>query len=93
MADINMAAFMEKSQADGPGTRFVIWVQGCPIHCPGCGNRRMQMFIRKHLIPASKLADMIISAKGIDGVTFSGGDPWTFHNFFHREPCERPSAP
>jgi anaerobic ribonucleoside-triphosphate reductase activating protein len=27
------------SRANGPGLRYVLWVQGCSIHCLGCSNK------------------------------------------------------
>ncbi|MEN6547626.1 MAG: 4Fe-4S single cluster domain-containing protein [Armatimonadia bacterium] len=35
-------ATIGQSLVDGPGARSVIWFQGCPIHCPGCQNPRLQ---------------------------------------------------
>jgi len=76
MADVNMTAFMERSAADGPGTRYVIWVQGCPFRCPGCANPDMQPFVEKKLVPAQELTQRILAIRGIGGVTFSGGEPF-----------------
>ena len=27
-----------RTEAEGPGVRFAVWVQGCPMRCPGCCN-------------------------------------------------------
>ena len=36
--DIRIAGTVEDSIVDGPGLRFVVFVQGCPHHCEGCHN-------------------------------------------------------
>jgi anaerobic ribonucleoside-triphosphate reductase activating protein len=73
---LNLAGFLMKSEVNGPGTRAVVWVQGCPIHCEGCFNVQFQPFFPATLIPVDELAGTILSLRGIDGVTFSGGEPF-----------------
>ncbi len=76
MSVLNLAGFLAKSEVNGPGTRAVVWVQGCPIHCPGCFNEQFQSFSPATCIGVSELAGMILALQGIDGVTFSGGEPF-----------------
>lgn len=33
---------LEVSEANGPGKRGVVWVQGCARHCAGCFNKETQ---------------------------------------------------
>jgi len=73
---INLAGFLPRSSVNGPGIRAVVWVQGCPIRCPGCFNEKFQPFLPATLVPVSGLAGRILSLEGIDGVTFSGGEPF-----------------
>lgn len=73
---LNLAGFLAKSEVNGPGTRAVIWVQGCPLCCPGCFNAQFQPFSPATLIPVNELAETIRTLSGIDGVTFSGGEPF-----------------
>ena len=35
---IRLAGVIRESIVDGPGIRFVVFVQGCPHHCEGCHN-------------------------------------------------------
>ena len=76
MSVLNLAGFLAKSEVNGPGTRAVIWVQGCPIHCEGCFNVPFQPFSPATLVPVNELAGRILALQGIDGVTFSGGEPF-----------------
>lgn len=73
---VNLAAFLPQSRANGPGRRAVVWVQGCPRFCPGCFNQEMIEVIDRQIIAADQLACRILSLQGIEGVTFSGGEPF-----------------
>jgi anaerobic ribonucleoside-triphosphate reductase activating protein len=73
---INLAGFVARSTVNGPGTRAVIWVQGCPIRCEGCFNTDFWSFTPKILVPVSQLEERIAALKNIEGVTFSGGEPF-----------------
>ena len=73
---LNLAGFLARSAVNGPGIRSVVWVQGCPIRCTGCFNPQSWSFSPAQLVPVSELADRILGNTGIDGVTFSGGEPF-----------------
>ena len=73
---VNLAGFIARSTVNGPGTRAVIWVQGCPIRCEGCFNTNFRSFTPKNQVPVGQLAERIGVLKNIDGVTFSGGEPF-----------------
>jgi anaerobic ribonucleoside-triphosphate reductase activating protein len=59
----------------GPGTRAVLWVQGCPFTCPGCVVPESLPFSDGMTYRVEALADLIVANQDIDGVTFSGGEP------------------
>jgi anaerobic ribonucleoside-triphosphate reductase activating protein len=75
-SQINIAAEIKESVANGPGKRYVIWVQGCLFNCPGCFNPDFQPFITNKIVNISTLSQRILSVKTIEGVTYSGGEPF-----------------
>jgi anaerobic ribonucleoside-triphosphate reductase activating protein len=76
MSVLNLAGFLARSEVNGPGIRAVIWVQGCSQRCKGCFNPQFQPFSPASQVPVDNLAETILSLSGIDGVTFSGGEPF-----------------
>jgi len=73
---LNVSATLPLSHANGPGCRAVIWVQGCSLGCAGCYNPQTHKHAPKHIVPVSDLADWISSIDTIEGITFSGGEPF-----------------
>ena len=37
-------SILKESEANGPGKRGVVWVQGCSRHCKGCFNPETQSY-------------------------------------------------
>ena len=35
---MQIAQVVPVTEAEGPGKRFAVWFQGCPLRCPGCCN-------------------------------------------------------
>lgn len=73
---LNVAATMSHSRANGPGVRAVIWVQGCTIGCPGCYNAFTHPHEKRTLVTPETIANWVASLDGIEGVSFSGGEPF-----------------
>jgi len=73
---VNVAYVVERCHVLGPGDRFVIWVQGCPLRCPGCHNPDFLPFVDATWMTIGKLEDRILATTGIEGVTFVGGEPF-----------------
>jgi len=73
---LNIATTMARSRANGPGVRAVIWVQGCTIGCTGCYNNFTHEHAPKKLSSPKKIAEWINSIDEIEGITFSGGEPF-----------------
>ena len=74
---LNVAYRVANTQAEGPGHRYALWVQGCPLRCPGCCNQEMLPFVEAEQISANAiLAEVAEVADQIEGVTFLGGEPF-----------------
>jgi anaerobic ribonucleoside-triphosphate reductase activating protein len=73
---LNLARTLANCAANGPGERFVVWVQGCPLRCPGCWNPDTWPFAPRQVREVDDLANEILATDGIDGVTFTGGEPF-----------------
>lgn len=69
-------SMLPRSAVNGPGDRAVVWFQGCDLRCPGCWNVASHPFDRNRDRPVHEVADWILSCPGIEGVTFSGGEPF-----------------
>lgn len=64
------------SRANGPGKRFVVWVQGCTLGCPGCFNPATFSKDGGTGMPIDRLAEQVLSQQdSIEGITISGGEP------------------
>jgi len=78
MTHLQLAQTVACTEAEGPGRRFALWFQGCPLRCPGCCNPEMLPFEGGHRVPLSALLDQIqVSAidHAIEGITLLGGEP------------------
>lgn len=64
-----------RSRANGPGARYVVWMQGCTLGCPGCFNPATHPTIGGREVDVDTLAAEILATPGIDGVSLSGGEP------------------
>ena len=65
---------------DGPGIRFVVFLQGCPLRCQFCHNPDTWEVHKGTEYTAEQLFDEIIKYKSYmdfsgGGVTFTGGEP------------------
>lgn len=59
----------------GPGTRFVLWTQGCIRQCKGCMTPMSQNRDSGRIIEVRDLANIILQS-GRKGFTISGGEPF-----------------
>jgi anaerobic ribonucleoside-triphosphate reductase activating protein len=84
-------AVLPRSRANGPGLRYVIWVQGCTLACPGCFNPETHPVtipngpsvpVTAH--PTAEGLAGVVRAEAeraaragcpLDGVTLTGGEP------------------
>lgn len=73
---LQVAGTVDRCEVLGPGSRFVIWVQGCPLRCAGCVAPETLPFDGGEAVPVADLAERILATPQLDGVTFSGGEPF-----------------
>jgi len=60
---------------NGNGVRYVLWLQGCDLGCSGCWNKETWSFEKNTLKSSDEVFQDILKNK-IDGVTFTGGEPF-----------------
>jgi anaerobic ribonucleoside-triphosphate reductase activating protein len=78
--DITMqvAQIVPATEAEGPGLRFALWFQGCPLRCPGCCNSEMLPFSGGQAMTVGQVvAQVEVAARdcGVEGITLLGGEP------------------
>ena len=73
---LRVANIVEESIVDGPGVRFVVFAQGCLHRCKGCHNPETFALDGGKLLPITEIFERISKNPLIEGVTFSGGDPF-----------------
>jgi pyruvate-formate lyase-activating enzyme len=87
-----VADIVDTSCVDGPGNRYVVFLQGCTFNCVACHNphtidRRASASTR-WIDVADLHADIASKAPFLSGVTVSGGEPtlqWAaVHELFER---------
>ena len=79
MQTMQIAQVVPCTEAEGPGKRFAIWFQGCPLRCPGCCNPEFLPFKGGQTKPLREMADWIARTReenGIEGITLLGGEPF-----------------
>ncbi len=72
--NLRVHATEARSRANGPGTRFVVWLQGCTLGCPGCFNPTTHDASGGRETTVAELAAELAAAN-VDGLTLSGGEP------------------
>ncbi len=75
----NIASFESMGLVDGPGVRYVVFLQGCPLRCLYCHNPEMWVASQqKTQMTPQELVNKILRYKTYlkgGGVTISGGEP------------------
>jgi len=78
------------SNVDGPGNRFVVFLQGCNFDCVAChnpqtipGHAPVEGHHPRHRTVADLLGDVRRAAPFISGVTVSGGEATQQPRFLH----------
>ena len=75
---LNLASRLPYTEAEGPGRRAALWVQGCNKRCRGCCNPAYLQLVERELVSAASVLDWLENAQHVhdlEGVTFLGGEP------------------
>jgi anaerobic ribonucleoside-triphosphate reductase activating protein len=75
---LHVAQIVPATEAEGPGRRFALWFQGCPLRCPSCCNPEMLPFQGGQAIPLQEIIDQLREAHqrhALEGITLLGGEP------------------
>lgn len=71
---LRVATIVADTEAEGPGRRFAVWMQGCSLRCAGCCNPEMFDERRGTATTIEQLAAQIPA--GVEGITLLGGEPF-----------------
>src|SRR5881397_2335902 len=74
---LQIAQIVPCTEAEGPGRRFALWFQGCPLRCPGCCNPELLPFEGGESLSLVNVLEQVDAARddGIEGITLLGGEP------------------
>lgn len=75
---LNLASRLDCTEAEGPGKRAALWVQGCDKRCRGCCNAPYLPIVLRELVSTNSIIEWLEVAQlthSLEGVTFLGGEP------------------
>ncbi|MCA9669530.1 MAG: radical SAM protein [Myxococcales bacterium] len=72
---LRVAQLVRDTDAEGPGRRFALWVQGCTLRCAGCCNPEMFGERGGELREVAELVGLVASTPHIEGLSLLGGEP------------------
>lgn len=73
---LRMCGIERESIVDGPGFRYVVFVQGCPHRCPGCHNPESHDFDAGQDMTVQEIFEEFKQNEHLHGITLSGGEPF-----------------
>ncbi|MSS46360.1 anaerobic ribonucleoside-triphosphate reductase activating protein [Cutibacterium sp. WCA-380-WT-3A] len=71
---MRIAGIEPESIVDGPGIRFTVFTQGCPLQCPGCHNPATWDPDGGQEVGVGQIIEAMASAVLARGLTLSGGE-------------------
>lgn len=75
-AGLRVTRIIDRTSVLGPGERAVIVVQGCELRCSGCIAAATHPLDGGEWVTVEELGDHVEAVAGIEGITFSGGEPF-----------------
>src|SRR3954471_24284776 len=74
---MQIAQVVPCTEAEGPGKRFAVWFQGCPLRCPGCCNPEFLAFKGGQTKTLREMTEWMFRVRDeIEGITLLGGEPF-----------------
>jgi anaerobic ribonucleoside-triphosphate reductase activating protein len=73
---LRLARLVERTEVLGPGSRAVVVVQGCHLRCCGCVAEQTHALDGGLEVGVAALASQLTWLDEIDGITFTGGEPF-----------------
>ncbi len=76
---VDVGVEVADTEAEGPGRRYAIWVQGCPMRCPGCCNPELLRFGGGTQTSVAELLGRTLAAhqrNPLAGLSLLGGEPF-----------------
>ena len=79
---MNIHSIIPESEINGPGSRLVVFVQGCTRGCPGCFNPDTHQNSTRTLLTPEEIFEQNLRYLGptgaisVEGITVSGGEPF-----------------
>jgi anaerobic ribonucleoside-triphosphate reductase activating protein len=76
---VDVGVEVADTEAEGPGRRYAIWVQGCPMRCPGCCNPELLRFGGGTPSTVASLLERVLAAHArspLAGISLLGGEPF-----------------
>lgn len=72
-------SFQSLGAVDGPGVRYVVFMQGCPLSCGYCHNPETKAMTAPYEMTAGEVFERVLKYKSYfgkeGGITVSGGEP------------------
>lgn len=73
---LRLSGVIRESIVDGPGIRMVVFAQGCFHNCYGCHNPDTHKIDGGYQTTINNILKVIKENPLLQGITFSGGDPF-----------------
>ena len=78
LVNLRLGLEIADTDAEGPGRRYAIWTQGCPLRCHGCCNPELLRSEGGYETTPAEVLERIETAQrvhAIVGVSLLGGEP------------------